>query len=359
MLVINLLYFATALVISIILEFCTINFSAKHNLYDSVDERKIHSGNISRLGGFGFMVPFIVLGLFCFIRFAMKDVAELDNCSVWGLLACAAIIYVSGTVDDIKDLNPWIKLGLQILAIVVCYGFFAFQFRNEKFSILNFSNFSIISLFVLALVFVFFIGTINAYNLIDGSDLLSSCVSIFVIFSLGWFLKDTDPVLFTLTVILCGGILGFMIFNKPNAKIFMGDGGSQSLGIIIAYLCLMVIARSKSPILSHLICMNFVALPCIDTIAAIWRRMRQHVGIFTADKFHMHHKLLALGCKKWGIAIVVSLVQIIVCALAFVSWNLKDTNYCLSVAIQCVTFAGIVAYFAVLHYRAHKVVDVK
>ncbi len=356
MLVVNLVYFASALVVTLLFVLFAIKFSARHKLYDSIDERKIHTGEISRLGGFGIMVPFLLIGLYCFYRFYIRGFCSIHELSVWGLFVCTLIIYVSGTIDDLVDLNPWLKLSLQIVAILFAYGFFAVAFKDEDFSILNFS---FKSLFVFGITFIFFVGCINAYNLIDGSDMLCSSVSIYSIFTLGYFLRTYNPVYFTLSIIVCAGLLGFMWFNKPDAKIFMGDGGSQSLGVIIAFMSLLVISQSQSLLLSHLICMNLVAVPCIDTIAAIWRRLRQHVGIFHADRFHMHHKLYALGFKKWGIVGLITLIQVFVCGSAILSWQLRIEHYIASILIQCFVFVCIVIYFAIIHYKAHSVVDVK
>lgn len=356
MVIINIVYFAASLLISLLCVYGAIRFSKRHNLYDTVDERKIHTGEISRLGGFGFIVPFIILGLASFLFAALKGRVNFEDCAIWGLFSSALIIYVSGTTDDLKNLKPFVKLGLQILAAVVGLAFFCVAFREYPCSILNFSLRSVL---IMGASFIFILGCVNSYNLIDGSDLLCSSLSIYSVFTLGFLLKDYNIEYFTLTLILCGGILGFMFFNKPDAKIFMGDGGSQSLGAVISYLCLVLLAKSDSGILSHLICLNLVSIPCIDCIAAIWRRLRQHVGIFHADRFHMHHKLLAMGFNKLSIAILVTILQVLICASAIVSWLLKDRYYTVCIIIQCVVFVGIVVYFAILHYRSHAVSDVK
>ena len=352
----NLLYFCVSLLVSLALVKACIWFSAKHGLFDTVDERKIHTGEIGRLGGFGFIVPFIVLGLGCFILGAVKGEASFEDYSLWGLFVGVVIIYISGTTDDIKNLKPYVKLGLQIFAGLASMGFFVVAFKDYSFSVLNVS---IKSVLILLASFIFYLGCVNSYNLIDGSDLLCSSLSIYSIFTLGFILKEYSSVYFTIAVIFCGGLAGFMFFNKPDAKVFMGDGGSQSIGAVVSFFCLLVLARSEGTLLSHLICMNLVSIPCIDCIAAIWRRIRQKVGIFHADKFHMHHKLLAMGFKKRGIAILANVIQILISVSALISWIMKDRYYWGCVIFQFIVFAGILVYFSILHFKSHAVVDVK
>jgi len=318
-----------------------IKFSAKHNLYDSVNERKIHEGQISRLGGIGFACPFILLGTLSIFFFANKGLTSLSDFLFWAFFACSLIIYFSGLADDLLELNAWIKLGLQIFAAVIALVFIVLGGGTTNVVLLFFS-------------FCFILGCINSYNLIDGSDLLCSSLSIYTIFAFGLILGSYNPVYFSVSFILCAGLAGFMCFNRPNAKIFMGDGGSQFLGAVIAVFCLVLMTVSESGVLSHLICLNLVSIPVMDCLAAIWRRLRTHVGIFSADKFHMHHKLLSMGFNKSQIALLISIIQIIISGAAVFSWFWQEKNWILSVVVQCVVFAGIIIYFSVLHFKAHK-----
>ncbi|MCQ2585355.1 MAG: undecaprenyl/decaprenyl-phosphate alpha-N-acetylglucosaminyl 1-phosphate transferase [Treponema sp.] len=341
MLAFNGLIIAVSLIISVFTVLGVIKFSAKHNLYDSVNERKIHQGQVSRLGGIGFALPFILVGLFAFFHLYSKDAINIGDLFFWSLFAGSAIIYFSGLTDDLLELNAWVKLGLQICAALVSVALLVLGGGTRNVIMLFFS-------------FCFILGSINSYNLIDGSDLLCSSLSIYTVFAFGLMLKSTNEVYFSVCLALCAGLAGFMFFNRPDAKIFMGDGGSQFLGAVISVLCLILLSVSENGILCHIICLNLVSIPIFDCLAAIWRRLRTHVGIFTADRFHMHHKLLSMGFTKGKIALLVSLIQIVISACAVFSWFWQDKNYILSLAVQFVVLLGVVVYFAVLHFTAHK-----
>lgn len=341
MMVFNGLVIAISLAVSVLTVFGVIKFSAKHNLYDSVNERKIHKGQVSRLGGIGFALPFFLAGLFVFFSPFKNEIVNTGDLFFWSLFAGSAIIYFSGITDDLLELNAWVKLGLQICAALV----------SIVLLVLGGGTRNVIMLF---LCFCFILGSINSYNLIDGSDLLCSSLSIYTVFAFGLMLKSTNEVYFTVCLALCAGLAGFMFFNRPDAKIFMGDGGSQFLGAVIAVLCLILLSVTEKGMISHLICLNLVSIPVFDCLAAIWRRLRTHVGIFTADRFHMHHKLLSMGFTKGKIALLVSLIQIVISACAVFSWFWQDKNYILSLIVQFVVLLGVVVYFTVLHFKAHK-----
>ena len=257
----------SAIFIPLIIKFCKI-----YSLYDTVNARKIHSGNIPRLGGVGIALSFIICAVICFL---LNESLSVKNS--WPILVSGMIIFIFGIIDDIVELKAIIKLIVQLTAsaIVVVNGFY---FRKVFGLVLPW--------FVgMPLTFFWIIGIINSYNLIDGMDGLCSSLAITVLTSLGFiFYKNTGDA-FAVCFILTGAILGFLIYNLPipNAKIFMGDGGSQFLGFMIATIPLYV-STDNFEFNKLLMMIVLVSFPLFDTIAAIWRRIRDHRPIMSPDK---------------------------------------------------------------------------
>lgn len=151
----------------------------------------------------------------------------------------------------------------------------------------------------------------NAINLIDGMDGLASGVvalaSIFL-FVISFILGNT-LVLYIISL-LFGAIVGFYIYNFPPAKIFMGDGGAYFLGFIYSTIGLMGVKKSSVAVL-FVIPIVILFIPIFDAFRVIYRRIREKKDIFTADKNHIHHRLLSLGLTKKTILFITYIITII------------------------------------------------
>ena len=325
-----LAFVLSAIFIPLIIKFCRV-----YSLYDTVNARKIHSGNIPRLGGVGIALSFIICAVICFL---LNESLSMKNS--WPILVSGMIIFIFGIIDDIVELKAIIKLIVQLIAsaIVVVNGFY---FRKVFGLTLPW--------FVgMPLTFFWIIGIINSYNLIDGMDGLCSSLAITVLTSLGFiFYKNTGDA-FAVCFILSGAILGFLIYNLPipNAKIFMGDGGSQFLGFMIATIPLYT-STDNFEFNKLLMMIVLVSFPLFDTIAAIWRRIRDHRPIMSPDKLHLHHKLLNLGFTKVQALIIVILIQILICMTVVFSTYLGRLK---ATAMLLIALLFMTGFFTVIHY---------
>ena len=196
-------------------------FCKKFSLYDYQNARKIHSGNIPRLGGVGIFFSFIISA--CIFLFITK--AENIH-KLLPFIIAGSIVFVFALLDDLLTLPALAKLIVQLIAVSVVV-FNGFHFK-QIFSWVLPLPLSYI------LTFGWVLGVINAYNLIDGLDGLCGSLSITTVITLGILYILSGNSESTLCFMLAASIFGFLCFNWPPAKIFMGDAGSQFLGFMIS-----------------------------------------------------------------------------------------------------------------------------
>ena len=275
------LFILLSIVLSLVSMPIIIHFCNKHNLYDYQDARKVHTGNISRLGGVGIAFAFTIsAALYLIFNQQLSTMKSLP------ILIAGLIIFVFGLVDDILTLPAIVKLIVQLAASALV------TFNGYRFT--QIFGWVLPTPISYILTFGWIVGVINAYNLIDGLDGLCGSLSFSAVVTLGVLYSLSSNMEAGLCFILGGAILGFLCFNWPPAKLFMGDDGSQFLGFMVATIPLY----SSSDIFEYnkfLIMIILTAFPVFDTIAAIWRRLRDKRPIMSPDKFHLHHKLLNMG----------------------------------------------------------------
>lgn len=319
--------------------------------YDKFDERKIHKGNIPRLGGVGIMIAFVVSTI---IYYFMTPENHVEH--VLPILIAGSIIFVFALLDDIFDFPAKVKLLFQVIAtVIVLFNGFRFKYIFEWQLPVWFSY--IISFF-------WIIGIINALNLIDGLDGLCGGLSLLIIGSLGviFFCAEAIDAKASAAVcfIMAAAILGFLVWNKPPAKIFMGDGGSQVMGFMIAVLPLFD-STSNFNYNKLLVMIVLVAIPMLDTIAAMWRRTREHRSFMSPDSRHIHHKLIALGFTKVQTLIFLLSIQTCLCLAAGLGMYLREDK---GAILLIVVFVFMVTFYSSIHFIYYTVtknqpVDIK
>ncbi|MDR2618092.1 MAG: undecaprenyl/decaprenyl-phosphate alpha-N-acetylglucosaminyl 1-phosphate transferase [Treponema sp.] len=330
-------------ILSVICVFVVLKISQKKSWYDTINDRKIHTGDIPRLGGIGFAVAFIITAFFV----TLFDPEFSPGLRFMLPIGALIIILISGVVDDFTPLSPAVKLFIQGLC-ALCVIISGYTFTRPFFT--GTGWLSALGWTAYPFSFIWIVGLANAMNFIDGIDGLAGGISVLIAISYAaifFFLSDTGPgILFSLC--LAAVILGFLIFNVPlpKARIFMGDGGSQFLGFILALLPLIVDQEARNTLpMFH--AGALVLIPVYDTVAAIWRRLREHRRIDSPDKAHIHHKLMNLGLSYKQIDAVLYSLQIFLGAMVLLS--IKITGL-LSIIFLGAAYAGCLAFFAVIHY---------
>ena len=290
--------------ISAFFVYLVILFAKRHNLYDDVGGRKIHSGKIPRLGGIGFFSAFVLSIFIIYFKFPGSIVItrQFTAIIIGGLL-----IFFMGLWDDLKNWRAIYKLIVQVV-------YAGFRFTRISFAPIGlFISFGI---FAYPITVLWIAGVTNAVNLMDGIDGQVGCLSVSLLISyIVLFFKDLPPH-FSMTytcIILAATLIGFLFFNlsRPHAKVFMGDAGSQFLGFVLAVLPL-VPNNAGSETVAIPFAIIFMMLPIFDMIAAIWRRLRDKKPIREGDRMHLHHKLMLIGYSPRGALVTVMILQIII-----------------------------------------------
>ena len=263
---------------------------------DVPNERKQHLGATPRLGGlaiiFGFGFPLLMLAA----NGRGATVIGENLSYLFGLLAAGSLIVGLGVYDDVLGADAPKKFVVQIGAAVVLV---LFGFRFDLVSIAG-EVFHLGPLGVVASI-LWIVGVINAMNFIDGMDSLATVVALTtaVAFMVIGILRD-DAISLVVMTALAGSLAGFYPWNKPPAKIFMGDTGSMFIGLLLA--AASIAQPSKSP--TALIIggpIVALALPVIDTLIVMKQRFggeaqslpARITRVFSADRRHIHHILIS------------------------------------------------------------------
>jgi UDP-GlcNAc:undecaprenyl-phosphate GlcNAc-1-phosphate transferase len=320
-----------------------LHLSRKKSWYDHVNERKIHSGKIPRLGGIGFAMAFIIIA-FCINFFTREASSGLRFLPV---LLAIILVFVSGVYDDFRPMAPRYKLFFQIVAaccvIIPGYTFHRVFYGDWLFlSELNWVRYP--------LTFLWIVGLTNAINFIDGIDGLAAGISGLAAFIFAAIFFSFSQCTFAtfLAICLAGTLAGFLVFNAPlpHAKIFMGDGGSQFLGFTLALLPL--IEKQESPAalpLSYTAAL--LAIPIFDTIAAVWRRIRDGRRIDSPDKNHIHHKLMNLKLNTPKIDMLLYGIQILLGVLVYFAVKIQGLP---ALELLGLAFLVIIIFFVAIHF---------
>ena len=177
----------------------------------------------------------------------------------------------------------------------------------------------------------------NAFNLIDGVDGLASGIGFIVSASFAfWFFYAGDVVMALLATALAGALLGFLIFNFSPAKIFMGDSGSLTIGVIVAVLAIRLVEFEKTDLgkspLTHfsrpVFAMACLVYPLVDTLRIFIYRAVKGISPFAADRNHLHHRLIDIGLNHKKTVLILYIVNIAIIALSVVLQD-YDPNYAL------------------------------
>ena len=316
-----------------------IKLCKKFSLYDYQNARKIHSGNIPRLGGVGIFLSFIIASV---VFLSINDVSNLNK--ILPIMIAGTIVFIFAVLDDLLTLPALAKLIVQLIAVSVVV-FNGFRFK-QIFSWVLPTPVSLI------LTFGWILGVINAYNLIDGLDGLCGSFSISAIITLGVLYMLTGNPEFILCFILAAAVFGFLCFNWPPAKLFMGDAGSQFLGFMISVFPLFE-SNDVFEFNKFLIMIVITAFPVFDTIAAIWRRLRDKRPIMSPDRSHLHHKLLNMGYTKKSALYLLCFLQILLCTSVIISYFLGARR---GMALLIESTAFVTLFFSFVHYTNRAII---
>jgi UDP-GlcNAc:undecaprenyl-phosphate GlcNAc-1-phosphate transferase len=240
-----------------------------------------------------------------------------------GILVGGAIMVVAGVFDDRFGMKAWSKFLVQAVAatIAIASGFeithFTDPFTRTTFFLANWMAWAVSMFWI--------VGVTNAVNLVDGLDGLAAGVGAIIGVTLtviAWQAGQWFGV--CIGISLVGALLGFLPFNFWPARIFLGDTGSLFIGYILALLALD--GYRQLTLITFVVPLLALAVPIMDTFLSIVRRIRMHAPIFTADKLHMHHRLLATEGSHRGAVLQFYILTAAFCLIAVSFTKLEGTT---------------------------------
>ncbi len=346
----SLLAFVTAFIISIYTIPILIKVLQQKGLTDlPTEERKIHQTPVPTLGGvIIFAAAFFSYGLWLNIDdlhmyYQIRHVLISSKI----LLSAAMLIFFIGIKDDLIANDAKLKIISHFITgvILIIIGDVRITGLHGIFGAGEIP-------YWLSFIFSFlvYIGLVNSINLIDGIDGLAGGISAIFTLCMGiFFLIMNDYVLSILSFALLGGIAGFLVYNFSPAKIFMGDSGSLSIGLIIYFLSISFIEYPISeipPSLIHLSkplsAMTLLIYPITDTLRVFAIRLLQGKSPFLADKNHLHHLLFNKTQSHSKTSLITYGFTLIAFAISFTSYVLSSNIVLVCLIIYALLFIYVV-----------------
>jgi UDP-GlcNAc:undecaprenyl-phosphate GlcNAc-1-phosphate transferase len=260
------------------------------------------------IGGLSFYIVFLILYAILSNLVFMKFLGniEFNYSKELSLVAVATLGFLIGLIDDAKNTNPILKLLGQIICglVLVSFGMVIHLSPNFIWNAI---------MTVLWTVFL-----MNSINMLDNIDGLTASVSIIILFSCLLYLGLKLTTLSSLMIVsIIGSLIGFLFYNWNPSRIYMGDSGSQFLGVILAHLSILVLWTNRNidggyfqinqfflPLLSF-------TIPIFDTSTVTLHRLLRKQSPFVGGKDHLSHHLVFLGLKDWQAVITLALINLI------------------------------------------------
>lgn len=276
------LVLASTLIISVLATYLFIRFSHKIGINDVPNHRSLHTHVKPRTGGLAIVLA-IALGAF----FAQDKI----NSELFLLVPYVLAIALLAFIDDIRSISPITRLLLQVSIA----GFFAYnEFAVESLGLFGYEIHLIpVVGFIFSLLFI--VWLVNLYNFMDGMDGFSAGMAIFGFSTFAILALLKGDIGFALVnLIIVAASVGFLLFNFPPSKIFMGDVGSTVIGMLVALFSLWADNREIFPILiSVIIFTPFI----LDSTVTLFKRALRKEAIWKAHRTHYYQRLVLLG---WG-----------------------------------------------------------
>lgn len=284
-----LIAFIVAFTVSVLIAFKLFRYSHLHEHissdYDVYGVQKFHDKPVLRIGGVSIFMG-VLIGLIYLYQ------AE-SGLSVVNLLLCTLPVFVTGFVEDltkrvsisVRLLSAFIStwLGIWLLdAVLKNFDLPLLDSWLKHNGIAGYSVYVLLTLFMVS-------GVTHSMNIIDGYNGLCGMVAILILFAIGWVSYSVgDMALLSVSAVLTGAILGFLVWNWPFGKMFAGDGGAYLIGFVIAELSVLLVVRN--PQVSPWFPLLLLIYPVFETIFSIYRRVFLHKKLSVQpDAMHLHH----------------------------------------------------------------------
>ena len=329
--------------VSLLLTRKIVRFAYDKKFFDLENSRKIHHGNIPRVGGFAFVMTaiIVILIIISFARFGFFDKMHfnLDGFIPKSLAVVFSIliIYFFGIVDDLRGLRYRTKFSYQILVgLLLCLTGFGIANLRGVFGLANLPLLfgCVVTVFSLVLI-------INAFNFIDGIDGLASGIAIISLIYYSIILLLTNSLMGLFCLAFVGALIPFFIFNifgkeAKKSKTFMGDTGSTVLGLVLFINAIFVLGTPKVlelPYNPFAVAFAPLLIPCYEVVNVVFYRLSIGRNPFKADNNHFHHKLIKLGYSQHCVLVVEICIILLVSSLTIILSKYININVILFLSL--------------------------
>ncbi len=282
-------------------------------------ERHLHATPLPRLGGvaiyFSFSLTIVVAAVIANYNPSLSAIFSLKT--LLTILAPASLVFLLGVYDDLYSTGPYVKFAVQALAASML---FMGGLRILNIPVL-FGEHQLPWFLGLPFTILWVLAITNAFNLIDGLDGLAAGSAVFsTLVAFVVTLLNGYSLVTVMTIALAGAILGFLRYNFNPATIFLGDSGSLFIGFLLSALALAGAQKAPTIVAVAIPVVSF-GLPILETVLSIIRRLISGRPVFTADREHIHHKLLQHGLTHRQVVIVLYAVSAVFAMLSlFLLW---------------------------------------
>ncbi len=294
----------------------------KHQLFDQSElHRKTHKRNISSLGG---------ISIFCSFTLTVLLFSAIFNFQQPIIVIISSIIlFATGLKDDIYGIGSFTKLTLSI--IVASILVFVGDFRlTSLYGVLYIDDINMLVGGFFSILLIIFLN--NAFNLIDGLDGLAGTIGVIVNLTFGVLFAYSGHVSSALIAFsMLGSLIGFLYYNYPPAKIFMGDTGSLVVGMVSVILAIQFIELNKLDGINKpyfysapAIAVAILIIPIFDSLLIFFLRIINSKSPFHGDRNHIHHRIQRLGMSDLKVVLILSAINITVIFLTFMLQSLGN-----------------------------------
>ena len=307
----------------------------KNEVYDSpVQGHKTHKVPVPYLGGVA-----IIIGTLA-VSYGASLVSNFTKQTFWlasSALLPALFLGIIGLVDDLRNLPTWPRFLAQSTA-----GIFTAILLITTNTVGNPTGSRFFDAVLTILWIVGICNSINFFDNIDGGASGTVAISSAFLFLIAF--NSNQFLISALSIVVCGSTLGFLLWNKSPARIYMGDAGALFLGALVASLAVRLKPTSDLGNLSILIPIFLIAVPMLDTTVAVFSRISRGLSPFTGGKDHLSHRLIREGLTK---RIAVSLLWILTFVFGVISLSINSDilNSTFLAILGGIFWIGLFVYF--------------
>ena len=309
----------TAFVVSLIFNWILIKFSLNLGIRNLSKEEEVRwQHRKPSVGGIAFYICFLIFFSAVFLLFQPAPASE--NHIPLSLLISCSLGFIIGLIDDARNTNPIWKLSGQILcAITLC-----------SFDIVIQISPNLLWNYILTVLWVVFL--MNSINMLDNMDGLTTTISIFILFSIIISQIQSESFYIVLTSCMISALFGFLFFNWNPSRIYMGDSGSQFLGILLAHISIVYLWGNRSSnggyfqVEQFFLPMIFFTVPIYDTMTVFIHRLLKGNSPFVGGRDHLSHHLVYLGFKDYQSVLILCMINLSAIAIGFYFFSNHKSN---------------------------------